>query len=141
MMNIPNKQIKRRGLSLLLSIILVFCMFGAIIFSVSRKTAREMSNSAIQNLSESLDLIESTIETILRSEAEFQTLIAQEIARVDDPEAYIRAYEKNQTMSKMSLILSGKPKASPIPESASPKTAWIFPPVKRLWTCRSPSLI
>ncbi|WP_300345844.1 response regulator [uncultured Oscillibacter sp.] len=107
-MNIPNKQIKRRGLSLLLSIILVFCMFGAIIFSVSRKTAREMSNSAIQNLSESLDLIESTIETILRSEAEFQTLIAQEIARVDDPEAYIRAYEKNQTMSKMSLILSGK---------------------------------
>ncbi|WP_370594169.1 response regulator [uncultured Oscillibacter sp.] len=67
-----------------------------------------MSNSAIQNLSESLDLIESTIETILRSEAEFQTLIAQEIARVDDPEAYIRAYEKNQTMSKMSLILSGK---------------------------------
>nr|WP_300748944.1 response regulator [uncultured Oscillibacter sp.] len=83
-------------------------MFGAIIFSVSRKTAREMSNSAIQNLSESLDLIESTIETILRSEAEFQTLIAQEIARVDDPEAYIRAYEKNQTMSKMSLILSGK---------------------------------
>ena len=54
MMNIPNKQIKRRGLSLLLSIILVFCMFGAIIFSVSRKTAREMSNSAIQNVSESL---------------------------------------------------------------------------------------
>ena len=108
MMNIPNKQIKRRGLSLLLSIILVFCMFGAIIFSVSRKTAREMSNSAIQNLSESLDLIQSTIEAILRSEAEFQTLIAQEIARVDDPEAYIRAYEKNQTMSKMSLILSGK---------------------------------
>ena len=67
MMNIPNKQIKRRGLSLLLSIILVFCMFGAIIFSVSRKTAREMSNSAIQNLSESLDLIQSTIEAILRS--------------------------------------------------------------------------
>ncbi|WP_325200170.1 ATP-binding response regulator [Oscillibacter sp.] len=67
-----------------------------------------MSESAIQNLSESLDLIQSTIEAILRSEAEFQTLIAQEIARVDDPEAYIRAYEKNQTMSKMSLILSGK---------------------------------
>ncbi len=108
MKNIPNTQKKRRGLSLLLSIILVFCMFGAIIFSVSRKTAREMSESAIQNLSESLDLIQSTIEAILRSEAEFQTLIAQEIARVDEPEAYIRAYEKNQTMSKMSLILSGK---------------------------------
>ena len=87
---------------------MIFCVFGTIVFSVSRKIAREMSESAVQNLSESLDLIESTIEAILRSEAEFQTLIAQEIARVEDPEEYIRSYEKNQTMSKMSLILSGK---------------------------------
>ncbi len=104
----PNEQNRRRSFSLLLSIIFVFCIFGTIVFSVSRKISREMSDSAVQNLSESLDLIQSTIEAILRSEAEFQTLIAQEIARVDDPEAYIRAYEKNQTMSKMSLILSGK---------------------------------
>ena len=27
---------------------------------------------------------------------------------MDDPEAYICAYEKNQTMSKMSLILAGE---------------------------------
>ncbi|MDE7036208.1 MAG: hybrid sensor histidine kinase/response regulator, partial [Eubacteriales bacterium] len=67
-----------------------------------------MSDSAIQNLSESLDLIESTIEAILRSEAEFQKLIAQEIARADDPEEYIRFHEKNQMVAKMSLILSGK---------------------------------
>ena len=95
---------------------MIFCVFGTIVFSVSRKIAREMSESAVQNLSESLDLIESTIEAILRSEAEFQTLIAQEIARVEDPEEYIRSYEKNQTMSKMSLILSGKTEGVSKPE-------------------------
>ena len=104
----PEKREKWGGLPLLFSIVLVFCIFGAFVFNVSRKISREMSESAIQNLSESLDLIESTIEAILRSEAEFQTLIAQEIARMDDPESYIRTYEKNQTMSKMSLILAGE---------------------------------
>ena len=104
----PEKREKWGGLPLLFSIVLVFCIFWAFVFSVSRKISREMSESAIQNLSESLDLIESTIEAILRSEAEFQTLIAQEIARTDDPESYIRTYEKNQTMSKMSLILAGE---------------------------------
>lgn len=108
MKEMPGKQKKRRGFSLLLSIILVFCIFGTIVFSVSRKISDEMAESAIQNLSESLDLIQSTIEAILRNEAEFQKLIAQEIARVDDPEDYIRNYEKNQTMAKLSLILSGK---------------------------------
>ena len=101
-------ETKRRGIVLLPSIILIFCVFGAIVFSVSQKISKEMSQAAIQNLSESLDLIQSTIEAILRSEAEFQALIAQEIARAEDPEEYIRFYERNQTMSKMSLILEGK---------------------------------
>ena len=91
---------KRRGIVLLPSIILIFCVFGAIVFSVSQKISKEMSQAAIQNLSESLDLIQSTIEAILRSEAEFQALIAQEIARAEDPEEYIRFYERNQTMSR-----------------------------------------
>lgn len=103
-----DKQKKRRGLSLLFSIIIIFGIFGTIVFAVSRRTAKEMSEAAIQNLSESLDLIQSTIEAILRSEAEFQTLIAQELARAEDPEEYIRAYEKNQTMAKLSLIPSGE---------------------------------
>ena len=98
----------RRGLPLLLSIVLVFCILGTIVYNISRKFSQEMSDSAIQNLSESLDLIKSSIEAIMRSEAEFQTLIAQEIARAENPEDYIRAYEKNQTMSKMSLILAGE---------------------------------
>ena len=46
-----------KGISLLLSIILVFSVLGAVVFSVSRKITKEMSESAVQNLSESLDLI------------------------------------------------------------------------------------
>ena len=108
MKEMPDKRKKRRDFSLLVSIIVIFGIFGTIVFAVSRKTIQEMSESAIQNLSESLDLIQSTIEAILHSEAEFQTLVAQEIARAEDPEEYILAYEKNQTMSKLSLILSGE---------------------------------
>ncbi len=103
-----NKRRKWNGGSLLISIIVIFCVFGAIVFGVSQKISEEMSSSAIQNLSESLDLIQSTIEAILHSEAEFQQLIAEEIARSEDPEQYVQAIEKNQTMSKMSLILAGE---------------------------------
>ena len=81
---------KAGGFPLLLSIIVIFGIFGVIVFSVSQKISREMSESAIQNLSESLDLIQSTIEAILQSEAEFQKTIAKEIGRASDPEAYIR---------------------------------------------------
>ncbi len=102
----PYKKENRKGL--LLSIVLVFCILGTFVYTISRKISQEMSDAAIQSLSESLDLIECTIEAILRSEVEFQTLIAQKIAQTEDPEAYIQAYEKNQTMSKISLILSGK---------------------------------
>ena len=115
-----SKRKRRKGLSLLLSIILVFCIFGTIVLTVSRKITREMSEAAIQNLSESLGLIQSTIEAILRSEAEFQTLIAQEIARVEDPEEYIRSYKRNQTMAKR---------------------VWTFPQAERWrdWRCPSPT--
>lgn len=99
---------KFRGFPLFLSIILVFCILGAVVFSVSKKTTREMSESAIQNLSESLDLIKCTIEAVLRNEAEFQTMIAKEIAQKGDIENSIYAYESNETMVKLSLILSGE---------------------------------
>ncbi len=105
-----NKNGRRidKGISLLLSIILIFCILGAVVFSVARKLSAEMSSSAIQNLSESLELIKSTLEAILRNEAEFQMLLAREVALADDPEEYICSYEKNQTMVKLSLILSGE---------------------------------
>ena len=81
-----EKSTKRQGLSLLLSIIMVFCVFGAIVFAVSHQITKEMSDSAIQNLNESLDLIQCTIEAILRNEGEFEKLIAQDLAREGDPE-------------------------------------------------------
>ena len=97
-----------KGFSLLLSIILVFCILGIIVFSVSRKLSKEMSAAAIQNLNESLDLIKCTIESILNKEAEFQLLMAQEIAMREEPEEYIRSYRKNQTMVKISFIREGE---------------------------------
>lgn len=50
----------------------LFCVLGIVVFSVSRRITTEMSASAISNLGESLDLIQGTIETIFRMEAEHQ---------------------------------------------------------------------
>lgn len=104
-----NKQERGtdKGFSLLLSILLVFCILGVIVFSVSQKISKEMSKSAVQNLNESLNLIKSTIESVLNKEAEFQKLMAQEIALLEDPEAYITSYQPNQTMVKVSYIREG----------------------------------
>ncbi len=104
-----SKKRKRwRRLSLPLSIVLIFCVFGTIVYMVARRTTREMSAAAIQNLSESLDLIQCTIEAILNSEAEFQNLIAREIAQAEDPEAFIHSYESSRSIVKLSLILKGR---------------------------------
>lgn len=104
-----KKKIKgsRRG-SLLISIILVFCILGAVVFSVARKTSTEMSASAINNLSDSLLLVKGTVEAVLMKEAEFQEFIAQEIAASKDPYEFICSYNKNQTIAKVSLILEGE---------------------------------
>ena len=104
----PNRRDRRGGSFLFLSIVLVFCILGTVVYAVSRKISREMSASAIQNLSESLDLIQCTIEAILKNEAEFQALVAQEVARAEDPMAFVRACERNQTMSKISLVPAGE---------------------------------
>ena len=103
-----NRRERQRGVSLLLSIILIFGVFGTIVFAVSRRISREMSASAIQNLGESLDLIQCTIEAILHSQAEFQTLLAEETARAEDPADFIRACEKNRTMARLSFIPAGE---------------------------------
>lgn len=102
-----HKSSGNKRIPLLLSIILVFCIFGGIIFLVSRKISREMSSAAIQNLNENLDLIKCTIESMWSKEAEFQKLMAREIATMEDPEDYIRSYQKNDIMVKISLIRSG----------------------------------
>ena len=97
-----------RGISLLVSIILVFLILGIVVFSVSHKITEEMAASATQNLNESLDLIKCTIEAILNKEAEYQQLMAQGIAVMDAPEEYILNYKKSETMVKLGLIRSGE---------------------------------
>lgn len=99
---------KDRGISLLVSIILVFSFLAVIVFSVSHKISEEMAASATQNLNESLDLIKCTIEAILNKEAEYQRLMAQGIAAMEEPEDYIRQYQKSETMMKIALIRSGE---------------------------------
>lgn len=99
---------KDKGIPLFLSVILVFFALGMVVFSVSKRTSYEMSASAIHNLNESLNLIKGTIESILIKEAEFQILLTGEIAAAEDPEAYVRSYNSNQTMVRISLILSGQ---------------------------------
>ncbi len=103
-----DKRERRRGVSLLLSIVLIFCIFGTIVYMVAQKTSQEMASAAIQSLSESLDLIQCTIEAILNSEAEFQALIAQETARAEDPEDFILSASSNRTIVKLSLIPAGR---------------------------------
>ena len=105
-----KKNNANKGFPLLLSIILVFCILGTVVFSVARKISAEMSSSAIHNLNESLSLVRGTIEAILTKEAEFQRLIAQEVSRAADPESLIRSYNQNHSMVKISLIPYGQTK-------------------------------
>ncbi len=103
-----HKNPMEKRFPLLLSIILIFCIFGGAVFAVSHKISKEMSAAAIQNLNENLDLIKCTIESIWNKEAEFQKLMAQEMAGMENPEDYIRSYQKNQTMVKISWIPTGE---------------------------------
>ena len=103
-----EKSGRRRGIPLIVSIVLVFCILGTVVYSVAQKISEEMSESAITNLNESLNLIKGMVEAIYGKEAEFQKLIAQEIASIDDPEEFIRSYNKNNTMVKLSLIAAGE---------------------------------
>lgn len=96
-----------KGIPLILSIVLVFGILGMIVFFVARRISSEMSSSAISNLNESLDLLQGTVEAILTKEAEFQKLIAQEISMAKDPEEFVRSYNQNRTMVKVSLIMAG----------------------------------
>lgn len=93
---------------LIIPFVLVFCILGMVVFFVSNKITVQMSEAAIDTLSERLDLISNTIETIMNQEADFQKMIAQEIANSQEPGKFILSYDKNSTMVKLSLILSGE---------------------------------
>lgn len=56
-----TKNKSKKGIALILSVVLVFCVWGGVVFSISRKVTNEMAESAIYNLSASLDLLQGTI--------------------------------------------------------------------------------
>ncbi|MCM1105634.1 MAG: ATP-binding protein [Blautia sp.] len=88
--------------------IVVFCVLGAVVFVASRRISVEMSESAISNLSENLELISNTMETLLNQQVNFQKMLAQELAFEEDPADMIRSYSGNDAMVKLSLLLSGE---------------------------------
>lgn len=108
--NMEKEKKKRRvnsSKALIVSITMFFIVLGSVVFSVSRRITSEMSESAIGNLSESLDLIRGTIETMLQMEAEYQKLMAQELSESEDLEQFIRFYDRNKIMTKVSVTESG----------------------------------
>ena len=112
-MKILKKKTKRKFHSrtaFIITILLSFCILGAVVLSVERKISAQMSEAAIESLSEKLELLKGTIQAILYKEAEFQSLLATEVALLDQPEDFIHSDHMNKTMVKMSLIPAGKTK-------------------------------
>ena len=52
-----KKRNKRRGINLIIPIILFFSIMGAAVYVAADKISTQMSASAVENLSENLDLI------------------------------------------------------------------------------------
>ena len=105
-----KNKIRENGKRILIMLILtVFVILGSFVFYISARITKEMSESAITNLSESLDLIEGTVEELFEREAEYQRLIAEELALAENPEQFILSYKRKGTVIKMSLIFSGEP--------------------------------
>ena len=78
-MNERKKRYKaRRGINLIIPVILFFSIMGVAVYFAAEKISTQMSASAVENLSENLDLIRGTIEVTIKREAEFQRLLAQE---------------------------------------------------------------
>ncbi len=102
------KEKKVQGISSIIPIILVFCILGGVVYSIAGKISSEMSQSAVNNLGESLNLIQSTVEVILQKEAEFQKMMAEELAVMDRPEEFIRSYSRNGTIIKVSMVKTGE---------------------------------
>ncbi len=102
-----GKSGKKALISLILSF---FLILGCLVFLIATRITKEMSQSAIGNLSESLNLLKGTIEVLIKREAEYQELIAKELAMMEHPEEFIRSYDRNDTIVKLSLIFSGEEK-------------------------------
>ena len=103
-----NKHKSGRRYTFILSVVSIFIILGAVVYSVAGQISSQMSQSAIDNLSESLGLLRGTMQAILQKEAEFQKLISQELALMENPENLILSYNSNKTMIRISLVPSGQ---------------------------------
>ena len=100
---------------------MVFLILGSFVFYISTRISEEMSLSALSNLTESLELIKGAVETYFENEAEYQKLLAKEIAVMDNPEDFVSRYESSDMMIKLSLVLAGS-------EQGISNTGGIFSP-------------
>lgn len=87
--------------------IVAFLILGSFVFYISTRISEEMSQSAISNLNETLDLIRDTMELLFENEAEYQKLIAAELAAMENPEEFVRHYENSRLMTRLSLVYTG----------------------------------
>ncbi len=107
--NNQNRKAKNYiGKVLIFAIVLVFAIFGITVFLIAQKTTREMSNSAINNLSESLDLMKGTVEMLLKSQQEFQEFLATELSDEEDLEKSIQNYDITENITNISVIVEGR---------------------------------
>lgn len=102
-----NNLNKRASLKLILIGVLIFALMGAAIWGITKKTYDDMSDAAIANLNENLNLMKSTIEAIFKSEADFQLVTAQELAEADDPQAVITHIPSSDTAALVSVVPTG----------------------------------
>lgn len=109
-MLLKKKKQSRNSNIFICTVVLIFFIMGVFVFAVEHKISKEMSDAAIESLSESLELLKGTIQAILDTEAELQGMMADEIALLKRPEDFISKEHGNQTMVKLSLVSMGNTK-------------------------------
>ncbi|MCI8597082.1 MAG: response regulator [Lachnospiraceae bacterium] len=103
------KREKKSGKKILIAFgLALFLVLGSFVIFIVTRISKEMSQSAISTLSESLDLLKGTVEVLFEREAQYQKLIAEELAIVEDPEKFILNYDRNSTLVKMSIVFTGE---------------------------------
>lgn len=102
-----DNQGKRSSLRLVLIIILIFALMGASVWAIAKKTYDDMSDAAISSLNESLNLMKGAIETVFRSEADFQLVTAEELSTESDLLTAITHIKGGELASLVSVVPVG----------------------------------
>lgn len=106
--NENDNRERRRSVKLILVGILIFALMGVSIWGISSKTYDDMSDAAISNLNENLNLMKSTIEAIFDSEADFQKITAEELAATDDPTDVVAHIPMGESATLVSIVPEGE---------------------------------